>query len=688
MNFGWRFQNARATAGPWVLFAATMGLAAWLYVGGAERGQVLGFAEAEAASVASTEVGRIAQVTVEPGQEVSAGQIVVTLDTAALDAEIALAEAEAQRIEAQIPAEEAETEQKLEESVEQIERELASAVEDQVRAKAEEKALLSERSRIKKLVDDKLAVADDLTKLEVAYSTIKPVVDDTRRIELLRKQVAAAHKRRQRAAEIRQNAELGPLEGDLLVTKRQLAQLRQKRSELVLRAPTAGKVAAVYKRAGEVVAPGEAIVSMVSTRGRVVACVPEKQALGIGMGDHARLWVRGASGAPLSGKVITIGPLVTEVSLRCRRVPTVPVWGRDVTIALDQPVDLLAGQAFDVEIDRTGSPSVPATSPATTAAPVAPAAATSSPANATEQKPALMKVPESLRRMSRFEPSGLLWRRELSRYVIASDDTGQEGAEEKQPWLFAMAEDGTVDAEPLPITGVKQVNDLESLAADDAGTIYALSSQSHSRKGKRPKTRTAFLKLSPDGRGFRASGQVHLADLLDSAGGETMARLGLSDGTRNLEIEGMAFHRGALYFGLKSPVDAQGNALIWKLNDPQALFASGQLDTAGLSLWARAHLDAEVDGKTVPGGISELLFLPDGSLVLASTSSSVEGSVESGRLWHAKQPAAGALSPRLVRAFQGLKPEGLSLAPTPGKLTIAFDAGSAVPSWVEIPWPN
>ncbi len=74
--------------------------------------------------------------------------------------------------------------------------------------------------------------------------------------------------------------------------------------------------------------------------------------------------------------------------------------------------------------------------------------------------------------------------------------------------------------------------------------------------------------------------------------------------------------------------------------------------------------------------------------MLASTSSSVEGNLESGRLWHVKQPAPGSLSPRLVRTFQGLKPEGLSLAPTSGKLTIAFDAGSAVPSWLEIPWPN
>jgi hypothetical protein len=192
----------------------------------------------------------------------------------------------------------------------------------------------------------------------------------------------------------------------------------------------------------------------------------------------------------------------------------------------------------------------------------------------------------------------------------------------------------------------------------------------------------------PEGKSFRAAGEAHLADLLEAAGPDKMAALGLNNGTRDLEIEGMTFFRGALYLGLKSPLDAQGNALIWKLNDPKALIAKGSVDAGGLSLFARARLEAEVDGRAVAGGVSELLFLPNGALVIASTSSKEEGSSESGKLWHVASPAPGTLSPHLIKTFPGLKPEGICLSPKPGKLAVVFDTQSAVPSFVELPWPE
>ena len=150
----------------------------------------------------------------------------------------------------------------------------------------------------------------------------------------------------------------------------------------------------------------------------------------------------------------------------------------------------------------------------------------------------------------------------------------------------------------------------------------------------------------------------------------------------------MTFHDGALYLGLKGPLDDQGRAAIWKIEDPAALFKSRSIDAAKLSVWARVQVDAEVDGKSVPGGISELLFAPDGSLVLTSTSSRVEGAVESGRLWTVAAPKGGVLAPRLVRTFDGKKPEGLSEAAAKGSLAVVFDAGSDTPSWLTMPWPS
>ena len=99
---------------------------------------------------------------------------------------------------------------------------------------------------------------------------------------------------------------------------------------------------------------------------------------------------------------------------------------------------------------------------------------------------------------------------------------------------------------------------------------------------------------------------------------------------------------------------------------------------------SEANAGAWTVGAPTPGGIADLSFLPDGSLVITSTPSTADG--DAGALFHVARPQAGVLSPRLVRRFPGLKPEGISLSLSPGKLMVVFDAGAEVPSFLELPW--
>jgi hypothetical protein len=300
-----------------------------------------------------------------------------------------------------------------------------------------------------------------------------------------------------------------------------------------------------------------------------------------------------------------------------------------------------------------------------------------------------MTVPPSLARRTRFEPSGILARPAANRYLVVSDDTGfKNGADDGRPWLFAMDAAGKVDPAPIPIAGVTTIDDLESIASGEDGEIYVLASQSHTSKDRRKPARSALLRLRPEGTGFRVDGEVHLAETLDLAP-DRAAALGLLAGTRGLDIEGMAFRAGALFFGLKAPLDAHGKAMIWKVATPSALFdlsTSGtkKLERAGMDLWGHARVDVEIGGSTVPGGISELLFQGD-SLVIASTPSTVDGAA--GALWHVERARGGDLAAHLVRRFPGRKPEGLAPSLAAGKLMVAFDAGSATPSFLEMPWP-
>ena len=90
----WKTEQRIRSTGPWVIFTVAV-LASWgLYVQSTQPGQAMGFAEGEEITIGSTQTGRVASISVQPGQSVKAGQIVAMLDTRELDAEIAILEAE------------------------------------------------------------------------------------------------------------------------------------------------------------------------------------------------------------------------------------------------------------------------------------------------------------------------------------------------------------------------------------------------------------------------------------------------------------------------------------------------------------------------------------------------------------------------------------------------------------------
>ncbi|AUX26485.1 hypothetical protein SOCEGT47_070540 [Sorangium cellulosum] len=700
-----RLRSTLQDAGPAITLVLTLGAALWLHVGGSPHGRVFGYAEALPEVISPVETARVATVEVAVGEEVEAGQIIATLDASVIDGEIGVARAEKEQIEADLRAELALLEQEIDMDRESVERDIAVHREEQRRALAEAKVLDSEISRMKQLVEDRQAVLDDLTKLDLQHATATAIArEKPRTLSVLAAQLKAAERRRDQLRD-QTSGLAAKLDADVRVAAETIAMLEKRRESYVLRAANAGRVASILKQPGEVVPAGEPLVQLLSARtgARVVACVPERSAFGVHEGDAAKLWIRGQLGDALPGTVLTVGPLVSELPPRCWSAPDMPAWGRVVTITLDAPVAIVPGQAFDISFDRRGAAAA-APPPKAPAAPDAdaPPGAGAPPRAAAPSAQRVLQIPPALAMRSRFEPSGILARPGESRYLVVSDDTGQK-RNEGVPWLFAMSASGAVDPEPVPVRGVEELNDIEGIAAGDAGEVYLLSSQSYSKKGKRKRERTALLRLRPEGQGFRVDGAIHLAEVLDAAPARAAA-LGLPDGTRALDIEGLAFRQGALYLGLKAPLDPQGNAMIWRIESPGALFGEGsaspvkvavardkgaadearRFDAARVSLWARARVDVELAGRPTPGGISDLVFMPDGALAITSTPSTADG--DAGALWRVDRPEAGALSPRLVQRFPELKPEGISPSLTPGKLMIVFDAGSAAPSFQEVSW--
>lgn len=425
-----------------------------------------------------------------------------------------------------------------------------------------------------------------------------------------------------------------------------IAALVARRKSRVLRAPVAGRVDAVNRRLGEVVAPGESVVDLVRTEAsRIVACLGPNEADAVVPGDIAVLTPR-SGGPALRGTAVALGASVEQKDVRCRVFANSSEWGREAYVTV-RDARVLPGQIFDIRFE----PHDPT-------------------ARAEADEPTELVVPPIIADTRSLEPSGAVWSPERERYIVVSDETGIH-----KPWVATADRDGRVDPEPVDVRNVKEVDDLEAITRGADGSYWLVSSQSSADGGPPPKERTMLLRTRPD---MRVSAKTALRRHLDPMG--LYDRLLPGASPDDLDIEGLAWRDGALFLGLRRPL-IDGRAVIWRLDDPDLLVTEDHLTPGQLTLWTQVELPL-ASGE--PAGISDLLFLPDGSLVIAGAPPAGRG----GALFHLPDPEPGLASATRIRSFADADPEALAISPSPGRMTVFFDQGQQPGRWLEVPWPQ
>jgi len=308
------------------------------------------------------------------------------------------------------------------------------------------------------------------------------------------------------------------------------------------------------------------------------------------------------------------------------------------------------------------------------------------------EMPPLVHVPASLAVETMIELSGLVWVPELDRYLVVSDDTGPLGSDAHPPWVLLMDRNGGLGPHPAVVEGIETLNDVESVTRSSDGTIWLLSSQTISKRGNRPESRTALVRVAVKDRRLVATGSASLAKALAQLGEAKLDELGLAERAKDmrkgvlefdrvLDIEGMTAWGDALLLGLKRPLDSAGRALLWRLANPGRFVETGRLDPSDIALIARLDMGHS--------GCADLVFLPDQRLAVLGVAIRPEDGKPGpdSALYVFNPPVSSVMTGKLVRTFPGLHAEGIALAPEPNTLTIVFDRNRESPLWLQMGVP-
>ena len=356
-----RSKGLRRHAGAflWVVIAVIAALLG-VDVGGTLVASAL--VDVRTAVVAAPLTARVAAVHVVEGAEVKVGDVLVELDSAELDLELALAEAELRRMKSTVLAREVDVKDqdfevglRLQADIDKAALTLSTLSAELKETHGELQSLNALIEKNEKLVKAQLAVAQDLDELKVRQAALAERVasaaDEQRAAQRL-KDTAEGRLAEWRARTGHNDALTAPDIAGVAAQEARIQQVRFRRDQLRLRAPVSGRVAGLQVGSDDVVREGAPILTVIDTAPtRATAWVLEDCAWRVHVDDVATRRSVDGRGTVLSGRVRALGGGILEMPIRLRQIPGEPAFGRAVYIDL-QPVPSstppLPGQTFEV----------------------------------------------------------------------------------------------------------------------------------------------------------------------------------------------------------------------------------------------------------------------------------------------------------------------------------------------------
>ncbi len=361
---------------PTVVWVGAIGAAVSLYRGEHTVGSVQGFAEDRSITIAPSEVGRVRELRASLHQFVEPGDILVQLDDRECQLRLATLTAELERLRKDIDAERSQlamSQTDLELTEEDLSRRLLT---DRESAHIQYLSMMAiqagDQARLNGLMVEEDILNQLLHKKDASFREVnnfKTEIDAVRaRLKSNEDNLARMHKAF-RDADLRwymhheqqkmpydRDAVLAPLHVAVQVKEHEILELVHRIDENVRRSPIHGQVTALYAGSGDTVNAGDPIlvVSPTSTR-RVIAFVSEAEAGRVRVGAPMR--IHPAARSPdgrraMDGEIVSVADTIREAPERFRRMPNIPVWGREIVIRIDGDAMLIPGESVSINWQR------------------------------------------------------------------------------------------------------------------------------------------------------------------------------------------------------------------------------------------------------------------------------------------------------------------------------------------------
>jgi multidrug resistance efflux pump len=368
LAFARRLRGHGLSIAVWLLGVAAV---AWLCVHRGAQAEFVGIAWSESRAVAALTPGRLLALLVRPFDAVQRGDTVAVLEDDRIQAALATATAENGRLKAELAAAEERlaSEARVQESdrladvrrfATDMERTRVQKLEAQLTLQTDRillHRLQFELDRATKLATQDAVAAAELEKAQTEQAAmVSKIAEHERLLAQLELDLDAASNRQE--AYLREcptapslTKLLEPLRAAIMVQELRMAELAHERSLLVLRSPTDGVVAEVFRRNGETVLPGQAIITVTTPEPlEVVVYVDADTRSKVGLGKLVELSVarRGSSKVRMQARIGSIGPTAEQLPVRLWRNPNVAEWGWPVRITVTAPLTVFAGELVGV----------------------------------------------------------------------------------------------------------------------------------------------------------------------------------------------------------------------------------------------------------------------------------------------------------------------------------------------------